>query len=199
MALTKINDEAFVDVDGLSFALFEDLDSDPKATIGFTSGQEHRISGSLAAALQSFLNRESQTAGTAASIPLAAAHAVAVQENESDEASLLTLARNKAWFYISNNVNGRSFFMAVVNAKGSCSLRMFEADTGIALPKQYRSGNYQDQFKDLLRGATELTVSSQPNLERDCKARLPQRLLNDLRTQLSRTAEQRVPAQIQNP
>lgn len=54
---------------------------------------------------------------------------------------------------------------------------MFDAEKGLFLGKEYFSGNYQDQFADLIRGAVAVTVQFQPNLERDCKERLPERLL----------------------
>ena len=93
------------------------------------------------------------------------------------------LGRNKAWFHRKDE-NGREHILAFVNAKGSCSIRTFD-EKGLFLGKHYRSGNYQDQFADLIAGAVELTVNSQPNLERDCKERLPTPLLSYLRKQVS--------------
>jgi hypothetical protein len=57
-------------------------------------------------------------------------------------------------------------------------------EKGIFLGKHTQPGNYQDQFADLIAGATCVTVSSQPNLERDCKERLPDHLLAYLRKQI---------------
>ena len=91
--------------------------------------------------------------------------------------------RTKAWYHLSD-ADGRRYFMAYVNAKGSCSMRTFDADTGAFLSRKYRPGNYQTQFADFTRNATELTVSSQPNLERDCKERLPEALLAYLKRQV---------------
>ncbi len=186
MALRKIGDETFVDVEGLVFAEFEQLESDPKATLIFTSGQQMRISGNSASALHSFLNPESQPPSRSTPSMLEDAEAVAISAfAESDRIEFTPMVRNKAWYHRSDKATNRSFFMAFVNAKGSCSLRMFDAGTGIAFPKQYRSGNYQDQFKELIQGAVELTVPSQPNLERDCKERLPQSTLGVLRSQIA--------------
>ncbi len=189
MALIKIADETFVDVEGLLFAEFEQLESDPKATLIFTSGQQMTISGNSASALHSFLNPESEPPSRSTPSMLEDAEAVAINAfAESDRIEFTPIApmvRNKAWYYRSDKGTNRSFFMAFVNAKGSCSLRMFDAGTGVAFPKQYRSGNYQDQFKELIQGAVELTVRSQPNLERDCKERLPQSTLDVLRRQIS--------------
>jgi hypothetical protein len=186
MALKKISDETFVNVEGLLFAAFESLESDPKATLMFTSGQEMRISGNSASALHSFLNPESQPPSPPAPSMLEDADAFAINAlAELNKIEFTPTVRNKAWYYRSDKGTNRSFFMAFVNAKGSCSLRMFDAGSGIAFPKQYRSGNYQDQFKELIQGAIEITVPSQPNLERDCKERLPQSTLGVLRSQIS--------------
>ena len=93
------------------------------------------------------------------------------------------LGRNKGWFY-GKDKNGRGLILAFVNAKGSCSVRPFDGETSIALGKRYGSGPYQEHFADLIEGATELTVDSQPNLERDCKQRLPERTFAHLLKQV---------------
>ena len=80
--------------------------------------------------------------------------------------------------------NGREYFLAFVNAKGSCSIRAFDWDKGNFLGKHSQRGNYQNQFADLIAGATEVTVSSQPNLEGGWKERLPDHLLAYLRKQI---------------
>ena len=46
------------------------------------------------------------------------------------------------------------------------------------------TGDYQDSFSDLVSGAVELTIDSQPNLERECKERLPDRVLSYLKNQI---------------
>jgi hypothetical protein len=91
--------------------------------------------------------------------------------------------RTKAWYYLVD-ADGRRYFMAYVNAKGSCSMRTFDAETGAFLTKKYRPGNYQTEFVDFTRNAAELTVYSQPNLERDCKERLPDAILAYLKKQV---------------
>ena len=97
------------------------------------------------------------------------------------------LGRNKAWFY-GRDKNGKGLILAFVNAKGSSSVRPFDAETGIALGKRYGTGPYQESFSDLIEGATELTVDAQPNLERDCKQRLPERLLAYLKKEIEKVA-----------
>jgi hypothetical protein len=96
------------------------------------------------------------------------------------------LGRNKAWYY-HRGTDGRRYFLAFVNAKGSCSMRTFDAETGRFLGKKYPPGGgaYQDKFAGLIQNAKEITVYSQPNLERDCKDRLPQPVLDDLKKQVS--------------
>jgi hypothetical protein len=87
----------------------------------------------------------------------------------------------KGWFFV--NSDGRTYFAATANAKGSCSLRIFDAGTGEFLKKQYSRGNYQEAFRDFLVGATRLRVRSQPNLERDCRPQLPADILHELKGQ----------------
>ena len=92
---------------------------------------------------------------------------------------------SKGWFY-NQDENGRGFILAFVNAKGSCSVRPFDADQNIAFRKTYGSGYYQQHFAEEVIGATPLTVDAQPNLERDCKHKLPDRLFEYLRKQIDR-------------
>lgn len=92
-------------------------------------------------------------------------------------------ARTKAWYYL-KGADDRNYILAFVNAKGSCSMRTFDAEVGRSLGKQYRAGNYEDQFADFIRNANELMVNSQPNLERDCKERLPDAVLSSLKKQI---------------
>lgn len=89
----------------------------------------------------------------------------------------------KGWYFWKSK-NGRGYFLAFVNARGSCSMRRFEADDGAFLGREYKSGDYQVSFSEYLRSAVALYVSRQPNLERDCKARLPAFVLSELRQQV---------------
>ena len=186
MALSRISDEAFIDLDQLSLAIFTGLDSNPKAVVRLNSGDEYQLAGSSASALHSVLNRQEDIERDNAQ-PILGRDAEMPADNSEEqptEYEFAPLTRNKPWFFKADAATGRKFFMALVNAKGSCSLRMFDADSGIAFPKQYRSGNYQDQFKDFINGARELTLPHQPNLERDCKERLPEDVLAYLLQQL---------------
>lgn len=90
--------------------------------------------------------------------------------------------KKKAWYF--SRAVDRPLFLAFINAKGSCSLRSYDAETGIFVGKQYGTGDYQDAFPELLKNSREVIVESQPNLERDCKARLPDRVLTYLKAQI---------------
>jgi hypothetical protein len=90
----------------------------------------------------------------------------------------------KGWFLIDAKRDGKKYFAATVNAKGSCSLRTFDAETGRFLNKRYSSGNYQDAFREILSGARRLSVQPQPSLERDCRLELPFDVLQQLKRQL---------------
>jgi Endonuclease NucS C-terminal domain len=89
----------------------------------------------------------------------------------------------KGWYYWKGK-NNRDYFLAFVNAKGSCSMRRFEAGGGAFLGREYKSGDYQDSFSDYVKAASPLYVSRQPNLERDCKTRLPSYVLSELKQQV---------------
>jgi hypothetical protein len=185
MTLRKLNDNTFIDPDQLLYVLFEHLDSDPKATLLFISGQEVWIGGNAVEELHSVLNPGAQAPSSTPTSPFQIRDTFLAQFSEMNSDSFSPMIRNKGWYYRADSATSRGFFMAFVNAKGSCSLRMFDAKTGTAFPKQYRPGNFQDQFRELIQGAVELTVTSQPNLERDCKERLPQSTLDVLRSQVS--------------
>jgi hypothetical protein len=93
------------------------------------------------------------------------------------------LLKNKSWYYLKDS--NRAYFLAMVNAKGSCSMRTYDAETGAFLGKQYARGKFQEQFADYVRNARELTINRQPNLERDCVERLPEEVLSSFKMQVS--------------
>jgi hypothetical protein len=63
-------------------------------------------------------------------------------------------------------------------------MRTFDADTGRFEGKKYQRGHYQEAFAGTISGATEVTVNPQPNLERDCRERLPDHVLLQLKKQV---------------
>jgi hypothetical protein len=200
MTLFRLPNNTFVNIDDVTFARFDESSDDLTATLRFRDGTSETIIGHAALKLRQHL--QAADAETEEMISSQEKHGGQINSNRVDSVSDGTnreafpfkfdisgpipvrLGRNKAWFHRCDE-RGRCYFLAFVNAKGSCSMRSFEAEKGIFLGKQYRSGNYQDQFRDAIKGATELTVDSQPNLERDCKERLPQQILAYLRRQVS--------------
>jgi hypothetical protein len=97
--------------------------------------------------------------------------------------------RTKGWYYYEEDdpleiSPKRRYFLAFVNAKGSCSIRTFDTETGRFEGKKYYPGHYQEAFAGTISSATELTVKSQPNLERDCRERLPEAVLAYLKKQV---------------
>lgn len=185
MALTKITDNLFLELESLACATFADMDKDPKASIYFLGGGAESVTGESATLLYELLEKDHPNGP---SVPVA--NSSGVTPAGPDELKFQTTpfpwaARTKAWYYRVDET-GRGMFLAFINAKGSCSLRTFDADKGIFIKRHYRSGNYQDQFADLLNGASELTVPYQPNLERDCKERLPKEILTYLRNQITK-------------
>jgi hypothetical protein len=185
MALTKITNNLFLELESLACATFADMDRDPRANIYFLGGGTESVTGESAALLYELLEKNhpngnrvpvADNSGT----PPSPAGEIVLQTTPFPWA-----ARTKAWYHRLDET-GRGMFLAFINAKGSCSLRTFDADKGIFIKRHYRSGNYQNQFFELLNGATELTVPYQPNLERDCKERLPKEILTYLREQITK-------------
>jgi len=199
MPLMQIHESLLLDPDALVFVQFENMDQDPTAVLKFKDGSSGTVSGAAARQLQQHLNspeaEQRRGASRTGEAPLeptrqSAAQSTVASVHFADGRTVTAtvpvvpyIGRNKAWFHRQDE-SGRQYILAFVNAKGSCSLRTFD-ENGIFLGKQYRSGNYHDQFADLITGAVELTVSSQPNLERDCKERLPAPVLSYLRKQIS--------------
>jgi hypothetical protein len=86
----------------------------------------------------------------------------------------------KAWYHWRDE-DQAGCFLAFVNAKGSCSMRVFAEADGLFLDKQYRSGDFQDNFKDYVEAGTAISLGRQPNLDRDCSERLPDVVLQELK------------------
>jgi len=182
----------FVDVDALVFVRFGfENGQHATALLKFANGSSETIDGNAASKLHDQLSdiqsRDEKN------VPLRVPAKDTAPENKvavALRALSVTnppIGRNKGWFYRKDE-SGKELLMAFVNAKGSCSVRPFDAKTGFALGKRYQSGNYQEQFADLLEGAVELTVDNQPSLERDCKQRLPDRTFAHLRSQVEKIA-----------
>jgi hypothetical protein len=192
MSLIQLDDGIFLDLTALGYVRFENVDDQPKAYLRFKDGASETLAGVPAQNLYPLLSgRVSEDDHVAGSQDAEAATDSGGHVPRPIRLGNLVIntalpggrGRNKAWFYHKDE-NGREYFLAFVNAKGSCSIRTFDSEKGIFLGKHSQPGNYQDQFADLIAGATDVTVSSQPNLERDCKERLPDHLLAYLRKQI---------------
>ena len=92
--------------------------------------------------------------------------------------------QKKKWYFVKDG-NGQGYFLAMVNAKGSCSMRSFDAESGRFLKKVYGDGDFQQRFAAYLKNARQISVPRQPNLERDCRQELPPDLLENLKHQIS--------------
>jgi len=88
----------------------------------------------------------------------------------------------RAWYFSPSGI-GKPAFLAFVNAKGNCSMRVFDAEDGSFLGRQYAGGDYREAFKEYVQGATSVTVARQPNLETQCKQQLPSLVLAELKRQ----------------
>jgi hypothetical protein len=190
----QLNDTVFLDPDALVFVRFEDQDPQgPMAILKFKAGASETLTGEAARDLRSHLvdeptppvaeaaPNEEPISGAAA--PAAAGARILRLGNVVITADALGRGQKKAWF-LRCDEEERPYILAFVNAKGSCSVRTFDAQTGVFLGKHYHAGDYQDAFAHLLEGARKLTVSMQPNLERDCRERLPDDVLEQLRRQI---------------
>lgn len=94
--------------------------------------------------------------------------------------------RNKGWYYLKHS-DGHGYFLAFVNAKGNSSMRTFDANSGRFIRKQYANPreSYLTAFAEIIKNAQELTIREQPNLEVECRERLPEPILNDLKSQIA--------------
>lgn len=147
-----------------------------------------RFTGNAAQALMQILDRDIGGVGvqdadrsTSVLVP-ATSPAKAPSPSESLEMLVSGRARKKAWYYV--KVSDRGYFLAMVNMKGSCSMRTFDAETGKFLGKRYAHGDFQEQFTGFLQGAEEVTVDRQPNLDLECRDQLPETVLSYLKAQV---------------
>ena len=191
MAIARINNDLFFDAEELAYARFEDIDDNPTAFLRFRGGTSETVSGEAARQLAEYLNHTNASRGgqLRPEIPIPNQDGTASPSEEVARPPIRLRAINafvgdkKGWYHRSGAPESE-YFVAFVNAKGSCSMRTWDAGSGIFLGKEYRAGDWQEQFSDFVEGSTRLTVQAQPNLERDCDPRLPDRILNELQSQL---------------
>jgi hypothetical protein len=192
-SLFQADDNLFLDLAALNIVRFETEGQIPTAHPKFKDGGSETVQGVTACSLQQRLIALLKIEESGSHLAEDAQNADVIPQNtvsgpvHFDITTAPLLGRNKAWFY-GKDKSGRGLILAFVNAKGSCSVRPFDGETSIALGKRYGTGPYQEHFADMIEGSTELTVDSQPNLERDCKQRLPERLFTHLRKQIEQIA-----------
>jgi hypothetical protein len=176
-----IQDHTLINEDAIGWISFSEANGEPRAEVHFLVPHPHGgqlvtevFTGAVAEGLRS-LGKQSETK---------VAEPAEDRGSTSNVFDMEPLRKKKGWF--SSQAGNRASILAFVNAKGSCSVRSYDTETGIFLGKTYRPGDYQDSFSDLIHGAVELTIDSQPNLERECKERLPDRVLNYFKNQIKR-------------
>ena len=106
-----------------------------------------------------------------------------IAQKSAQTRSMLGNRVERAWYYFSDS-DGRKLFLAFVNAKGSCSIRLFDSESGRFLGGKYNSGDFQVAFREYITSGKAVYVTHQPNLERECKERLPDPVLAELRRQI---------------
>lgn len=184
--LTRLDKDTAINLEAVAFVRFSGDSDTLEAAVKFlgSTASTDAFSGEAASALYEMTKdpAEAEASSTANS-----AEADGPLEDPFDSGFVQT----KAWYYYKRELNfldikdERRYFLAFVNAKGSCSIRTFDADTGRFEGKKYYPGDYQEAFNGILRNATEVTVKSQPNLERDCRERLPESVLAYLKEQVT--------------
>lgn len=189
----RIQKDFLIDTDSLNFVRFESMDENPTAVLKFKDGSLETVTGEAATLLRARLNDSSDDRGEGrpeqephSGDPLHQSRSAVIDSLRPRGFSLPVAPqyprRNKAWFYRKDKEG--EHIIAFVNAKGSCSLRTFNVTNGGFGGKHYRSGDYQDNFAELIEGAIELTIRNQPNLERDCSNCLPSHVLEELMAQI---------------
>lgn len=90
----------------------------------------------------------------------------------------------KAWFYVPT-IGEHGVFVGMVNEKGNCACRIFDALDGHPLNKTVRhSGKiFQDEFADYVKAGTRMDVHPNPHID-DVKDGLPEMMLEDLKMQI---------------
>jgi hypothetical protein len=177
--MKPIQSNTLINENAIAWISFSEVDGGLRAEVRFLVSNPHGqlvtevFTGAAAEGLRSLVQKSGKTAETPQE-----------QGSVSKVFDLQPIRKKKGWFF--SQSGSRASILAFVNAKGSCSVRSYDAETGIFLGKNYRPRDYQDSFSDLIHGGVELTIDSQPNLERDCKERLPDHVLSYLKNQIKR-------------
>jgi hypothetical protein len=183
--LTRLDKDTAINPEAIAYVKFSGDSDGLEATIKFLDSTTltATFSGEAASTLYEMTNDPAD-----AEEPLAIRHGE--PEEPIGDPFQPNFTRTKGWYYYERKLDfldvkmDRRYILAFVNAKGSCSMRTFDAETGRFEGKKYHPGNYQQVFAGTLKGAIELTIESQPNLERDCRERLPDSVLTYLKNQV---------------
>ena len=90
----------------------------------------------------------------------------------------------KAWYHLPH-IGEHGAFVGMVNEKGNCACRLFDAVSGQPLSKTVRhSGRmFQDEFADYVKAGTRMDLHPNPHVD-ECKDGLPEMVLEDLKMQV---------------
>jgi hypothetical protein len=87
---------------------------------------------------------------------------------------------NRLW--VDGDADFRSQIAACVDAKGSCSCRLYDYETGSFVRKlPNRHGSFHASFADVLENAIAFSAPFQPDLVNTEKSGLPGEVLNSAR------------------
>ena len=91
---------------------------------------------------------------------------------------LRSISASRGWFLTENN--GRKIIAAVVDAKGSCSCRLYDASTGRFLRRLPNArGTFRSAFEHVIKGGKEFKPQYQPDLVSTEKFGLPPEVLQE--------------------
>ena len=200
MSFVKLGDAVYLNISAVASIIWSGEGADLCATVNFlvaSSGDQNgqqlgtqTFKAEAALALRKHLDGgaysapQENPAQVNVGSPASAKDKEPVKSHDSLYAFSFNEEQKKSWYFV-KDPNGQKYFLAMVNAKGSCSMRSFEAETGRFLTKAYGTGDFRQHFSPYLKAATELIVRRQPNLERDCRERLPAEVLDTLKRQIA--------------
>lgn len=93
----------------------------------------------------------------------------------------------KAWYYVPT-IGEHGVFVGMVNEKGNCACRLFDAQDGHPLNHtvRHKGKMFQDEFADYIKAGTRMDVHPNPHID-DVKDGLPEMMLEDLKMQVPET------------
>lgn len=108
-------------------------------------------------------------------------------EREDESLGQASERVEKAWYYVPT-IGEHGVFVGMVNEKGNCACRLFDAADGHPLNKTVRhSGRmFQDEFGDYIKSGIRMELHPNPHVD-DVKDGLPEMVLDDLKMQVPET------------